>query len=101
MHADRFLPGNKTIVTEFFGMPARFPEGPFLLALKLNAPVAFVYAFKEGANHYHLFSTPFKQYHSQSGDTIQGILSEYSKSMEAMTRTYPYQWFNYYNFWEA
>jgi predicted LPLAT superfamily acyltransferase len=101
IHADRFLPDNKTISTDFFGKPARFPEGPFVLALKLKAPVVFVYAFKESLNHYHLFSTPVRQYDSNTGDTLQSILSEYAHSMESMTRRYPYQWFNYYNFWEA
>ena len=101
MHADRFLPGNKTITTNFFGKPAQFPEGPFLLALKLNAPVAFVYAFKEGSQHYHLYSTPIMTYNSREGDTVQRVVTEYSKSMEEMTRAYPEQWFNYYNFWQA
>ena len=101
MHADRFLPGNKTLTTNFFGQPAKFPEGPFILALKLKAPVVFVYAFKEGSNHYHLYSTDIKQYSSASGDTMQSILSEYAVSMEEMTKKYPYQWFNYYNFWDA
>jgi len=101
MHADRFLPGNKTLTAEFFCKPARFPEGPFILALKLKAPVVFVYAFKEGATHYHLYSTPIMQFDSRKGDTLQGILNAYAGSMESMTRRYPYQWFNYYNFWEA
>lgn len=101
MHADRFLPGNKTITTNFFGRPAKFPEGPFLLALKLHAPVAFVYAFKEGHWYYHLYSTPVKIYDSRNGDTMDTIVSEYAASMEKMTRKYPEQWFNYYNFWQA
>jgi predicted LPLAT superfamily acyltransferase len=101
MHADRFLPGNKTITTDFFGLPARFPEGPFLLALKLKAPVAIVYAFKEGNKHYHLYSTPVKTYDSHHGDSMKGIVSEFASSMEQMTRKYPEQWFNYYNFWQA
>lgn len=101
MHADRFLPGNKTITAAFFGKNALFPEGPFLLALKLKAPVVFVYAFKEGASHYHLYSTPVQTYDSQKGDSIHGILKAYAQSMEKMTRAYPEQWFNYYNFWQS
>jgi predicted LPLAT superfamily acyltransferase len=100
IHADRFLPGNKTTIAEFFGRPAQLPEGPFLLALKLKAPVAFVYAFKEGSSHYHLYSTPVKNYSTSGGDSVKSIAAEYTKSMEAMTLKYPYQWFNYYNFWE-
>jgi len=101
MHADRFLPGNKTITTEFFGKPAQFPEGPFLLALRLKVPVVYVYGFKESQKHYHLYSTEIKTYDIQKGDTIQSVVAEYAKSMEEMTRAYPEQWFNYYNFWQA
>ncbi|MCH5716294.1 LpxL/LpxP family acyltransferase [Niabella hibiscisoli] len=47
MHSDRFLPGNKTLKTDFLGKQAHFPQGPFALATKLNVPVTFVFALKE------------------------------------------------------
>lgn len=100
MHADRYLPGNKTISTQFFGQAAKFPEGPFLLASKLRVPVVYVYAFKETASHYHFYSTEIKNFDSQKGDTIQSILDDYAGSLEKMASKYPEQWFNYYNFWQ-
>ncbi len=101
MHADRFLAGNKTISGLFFGESARFPEGPFLLASRLRVPVAYVYAFKETATHYHFYSTEIKYFDKNKGDSIQTIVDDYAKSLETMTRKYPSQWFNYYNFWQA
>ncbi|HMT29148.1 MAG TPA: lipid A biosynthesis acyltransferase [Bacteroidia bacterium] len=100
MHADRYLPGNKTISTDFFGIPAKFPEGPFLLASRLKVPVAYVYAFKESNTHYHFYSTEIKHFDKQQGDTIQSVLNDYAASLEMMARKYPEQWFNYYNFWQ-
>lgn len=100
MHADRFLPGNKTIDTLFFSEHAPLPEGPFLLALKLKVPVAYVYAIKESNTHYHFYSTPIKYFSSQQNDTIQSIANDYASSLETMTRKYPEHWFNYYNFWQ-
>jgi predicted LPLAT superfamily acyltransferase len=99
IHADRFLPGAKTLNIDFLGAPARFPEGPFLLALKFSAPVTFVYAFKETATHYQLSATPPQQYHTARHDTVQTIAAAYAHTLEAKVRQYPAQWFNYYDFW--
>jgi predicted LPLAT superfamily acyltransferase len=100
MHADRFLEGNKTVSVDFFNQTARLPEGPFLLSLKLNVPVAYVYAFKESKNHYHFYSTEIKNFSSRNGDTVASIAKDYANSLEKMTMMYPTQWFNYYNFWQ-
>lgn len=100
MHADRFLPDNKTISCNFFGEEAQFPEGPYLLALKLKVPVAFVYSFKETNNHYHLYSTELKYFNQTNGDTTNDILLQYAHSLEKMITKYPEQWFNYFDFWK-
>lgn len=99
--ADRFLPGNPTIVEDFLGAPARFPEGPFLLSLKFRAPVTFVYAFKETATHYRLSATPGRSFNSRQGDSVHTIATDYIASLEAKVRRYPAQWFNYYDFWKT
>jgi predicted LPLAT superfamily acyltransferase len=101
IHADRYLPGNKTVTTDFFGAPALFPEGPFLLALRLHVPVLYVYGFKEGAMKYHLYSTPIKNFERANGDSVQTIAQDYTRSLEEMVKKYPEQWFNYYDFWDV
>ncbi|MGI4862372.1 MAG: hypothetical protein ACRYFZ_00500 [Janthinobacterium lividum] len=101
LHADRFLPGAPTLWQEFLGAPARFPEGPFLLALKFRVPVTFVYAFKETATHYQLSATPGQRFNGRQGDTVQAIAAEFVASLEAKVRRYPAQWFNYYDFWKT
>ena len=100
MHADRFLPGNKTITTPFLGEDALFPYGPFLLSLKLNVPVVHVYAFKETNKHYHFYSSDLYYYNKSKGDTEQTVLKDYVSNLETKLKLYPEQWFNYYDFYK-
>ncbi len=105
IHGDRYLEGMKTITGRFMGYEARFPEGPFYLALRLNAPVSFTFAMKEGKTHYHFFATPAKIYAISPGERIseqhlQIILNDYLKEFEDKLRKYPLQWLNYYRFWK-
>lgn len=101
MHADRFLPGNKTVTTNFLGQDAKFPKGPFLLAATFKVPVSYVFAVKENNMHYHLFASTIKDYsHLSKEELIPHMLNDYSAEMEIKLKKYPEQWFNYFNFWE-
>jgi len=105
IHGDRFMEGTKTLTAKFLGNNARFPEGPFYLTLRMNAPVSFAFAMKEGHLHYHFYATPPKRYNLPEGkrisrDHLEPILIDYIEALEAMLKKYPEQWFNYYNFWE-
>jgi predicted LPLAT superfamily acyltransferase len=101
LHADRFVQDVKTMTKNFLGAPAKFPSGPFAIATTFNAPVSFVYAFKESATHYHLYGSPAierpagvdKRTYSDS------LANAFVESFEKMVTKYPDQWFNYYNFW--
>jgi predicted LPLAT superfamily acyltransferase len=57
LHADRFLEGNKTILRNFLGEDAQFPQGPFLLSSSFKVPVSVVFAFKESSTHYHFYGS--------------------------------------------
>ena len=101
MHADRFLPGNKTLTADFLGQQAKFPMGPFLLAATFKVPVSFVFAAKESKLHYHFFASEIKDYSNfGKGQLMQEMLNDFAKEMESKLKLYPEQWFNYYNFWE-
>ena len=99
IHADRFLPGNKTISTDFLGEQAQFPYGPFLLSLKMDAPSVFVFAFKETDKHYHFYSSPLYYYSKSNGDTEQTVLNDFKTDLENKIKQYPTQWFNYFDFY--
>ncbi|MEP6748891.1 MAG: lipid A biosynthesis acyltransferase [Bacteroidota bacterium] len=102
IHADRFVEGNKTMVSDFLGAPAKFPAGPFVLAATFKVPLSFVFAFKETSTHYHLYASDIKLYDEVSKDKMMHqILREFAAEMEKKAKLYPEQWFNYYNFWQA
>jgi predicted LPLAT superfamily acyltransferase len=82
---------------KLLGKEARFPAGPFLLASRLNVPVVFVYVMKEKAKHYHLYARKARASYKDA----QGLLKEYTESVEWMLEYYPLQWFNYFNFWNV
>jgi predicted LPLAT superfamily acyltransferase len=105
IHGDRFMEGAKYIMTDFMGRQAKFPEGPFYLALRMNAPVSFAFAMKAGKRHYHFHATPPRKYAMQTGKRITAedlmpMLRDYVTAVETMLKKYPEQWFNYYDFWE-
>jgi predicted LPLAT superfamily acyltransferase len=104
IHGDRFLEGSKTLQIEFLGKIARFPTGPFYLAMKYGIPVSFVFAMKEGISHYHFYATTPKYYLQQGNparrdEMLKTIIQDYITEVEQKLRQYPEQWFNYYNFW--
>jgi len=94
---DRYFEGTKTLSAELLGRQAEFPAGPFLLGSRLKVPVVFVYVMKETVTHYHLYTrkAEFKNRNAQD------LLNQYTKSVEWILEKYPYQWFNYFDFWNV
>ena len=92
---DRYFEGSKYLEEELLGATAKFPAGPFLLGSRLRTPVLFVYVMKETAKHYHLFARTTEVKHRDA----QGLLKKYTESVDWILKKYPYQWFNYFDFW--
>jgi predicted LPLAT superfamily acyltransferase len=104
MHGDRFMPGSKTISCRVLGEIALLPTGPFYLAMKYAVPVSFVFAMKQSNRHYHFYATPPKFYAQQASlskrnDMLTQMVGDYAAAIEEKLKQYPYQWFNYYDFW--
>jgi predicted LPLAT superfamily acyltransferase len=100
LHGDRYRPGNRTMQHNFLGKDALFPAGPFILAAKLKAPVCFVFAFKETNFHYHFYAYPPRVYEGRGTQGMEKMLDEYVDKLEDKLKQYPWQWFNYYDFWK-
>jgi predicted LPLAT superfamily acyltransferase len=105
IHGDRFMLKSKVIRCDFLGEKASFPTGPFYLAMKYSVPVSFVFAMKEGNKDYHFFASTPKYYTQQTNlkkrnEMLKQIIEDFIIELELKIRQYPYQWFNYYNFWE-
>lgn len=97
MHGDRFLPGADTLAVQFLGQTAHFPAGPFQLVHRMKVPYSFVFAFKERRSHYHFYATPVQQHPTSA----QAAAQQFAQSIEEKLKQYPYQWYNFYDFWAA
>ena len=93
---DRYFEGSKTLSEKLLGKEAKFPAGTFLLSSKLKVPVVFVYVMKESAKHYHLYTREA----NIKITNAQNLLKSYTESIAWVLKKYPYQWFNYFDFWE-
>ncbi len=104
--ADRVPPGseNRVVRYPFFNEEARFPQGPWILAGILKCPVLFFYAARTGTHEYEIhFEKLFDTVNISSGNRerdIKKYLGEYINRLENTCCSFPYQWYNFYNFWQ-
>ncbi len=94
---DRYFDHSKTVKEQLLGEEAYFPAGTFQLASRLKAPVAFVYVMKEPRLHYHLYTRRAPEFRHRDA---AAVLKAYTESVGQMLLKYPYQWFNYFEFWK-
>lgn len=101
---DRPAPGEPTVPAAFLGQPAPFPTGPWLLAAALQAPVVLCFGLYEGGNryrvHFELFSERLELPRAHRLPAVQACIQRYAQRLEHYARRAPYNWFNFYDFWE-
>jgi predicted LPLAT superfamily acyltransferase len=93
---------------KFFGKDADFPFGVFLLAALLEAPVYFVFSlrnrditlFPKYEMYVHRSSVDFACPRKERASRIFECASEYAAMLENYCRAHPYQWYNFYDFWQ-
>lgn len=104
MLADRSLGSDTTISVPFLGMPANFPTGPFRMAALLRRPVIFMAGLYLGGNRYAIhFDTlaDFSQTTAENRDlAVQTAIQRYAALLEHYCHIAPYNWFNFYDFWQ-
>lgn len=101
---DRTGLNDRTVTVQFFGAPARFPAGPFLLASLMKCPVYLTFGLYRRPNYYDLSCEPFAdRLHLPRKDrdaALQEIVQRYANRLEHYARSAPYNWFNFYDFWQ-
>lgn len=104
--ADRAPGGERFLSVPFLGREAPLPTGPHLLAAVLGAPVMLAFGLWRGPRHYEVRFEPFADAPLPPG--LRGAAREaavaervrrYAARLEALCRAYPYNWFNFYDFW--
>jgi predicted LPLAT superfamily acyltransferase len=103
--ADRAPPGHRMVSVPFLGKPALFPSGPFVLASTLGAPVILFHAVRMGPGRYRVDFSPFQdrvvlRRASRAAD-LQEVMARYAAALGDACLAHPYQWFNFYPFWET
>lgn len=101
---DRVSSGDKTIKCRFLGQPAAFPVGPIVLAAMTHCPVILFFGLHRGGNRYEIYFEHFADEitldRDRRAEQIQLWMQRYAERLEHYARTAPYNWFNFYPFWD-
>jgi KDO2-lipid IV(A) lauroyltransferase len=98
LQGDRALGGRGDRLQPFFGAPAAFPLGPFLLARAAGAPVLPAFCLLRADRRYTIaIGEPWKV--PAGGE--EDALARWVRVLQAMVRRHPTQWFNFYDVWGA
>lgn len=107
--ADRIPAHNtqRSLQISFLGKNARLPYGPFLIAALLNCPTYFIFSmrkYQSGFNPTYIVNllkseTNFEGGRKEREEKILELAGQYTKLMEHFIILYPYQWYNFFNFW--
>jgi hypothetical protein len=101
--ADRAISGEKMISCEFLGGSVKFPAGPFRLAVILERPIILMFGLYQGGNRYNIYLERLVDVqhvpHSERDVAIEQSVRQFAKRLEHHCRASPYNWFNFYDFW--
>jgi len=102
--ADRAPGSDKMLAVPFLGAPAAFPTGPLRLAAALGAPVVLFFGIRTGPRRYTIYFEHFADRVAlDQGDRAAQTaiwLQRYTNRLEHYCRCYPFNWFNFYDFWD-
>jgi predicted LPLAT superfamily acyltransferase len=87
----------------FFGEPASFPVGAYVMAALAGAPLVHVFSLREPGGHYHFFGFPPQRPQMPAHDLRDAYLREcaarFAGDLESVVRRDPLQWYNFFPFW--
>ncbi|MDR1128599.1 MAG: hypothetical protein LBL20_04730 [Treponema sp.] len=98
---------NKYFHLPFLGREAPFAYGPFLLTALLEAPAYFVFALRRKdlslASQYNMYihrvPVSFDCPRKEREQRIEQLARLFAGWLEYYCMLYPYQWYNFYDFW--
>jgi predicted LPLAT superfamily acyltransferase len=109
MLGDRVLgqdaPRSGMVELPFLGSTARFSDGPFRLALLLKRRLVFMVGVYRGGARYDVRFEPLADFSAPPADAaardnlLRDALQSYVQRLEGLCREAPYNWFNFYDYW--
>jgi predicted LPLAT superfamily acyltransferase len=102
---DRALGDEGQLRVPFLGEAASFPVASFRIALMLKRPVVLMLGLYRGGNRYELY---FERLFDPDGvdragraAAVEAGVRLYAQRIEHYCREAPYNWFNFYDFWNG
>jgi predicted LPLAT superfamily acyltransferase len=103
MLGDRYVKTDKKLSYPLLGDDVEFPAGPFTLATVTNVPVIFFCGVYCGKNKYEIYIEKIAeavQLPRRERDVyVKEATQKYVDRIEYYIKKYPYNWFNFYDFW--
>ncbi len=101
---DRVGRDEKSIDCSFLGAPAPFPPGPLLLAGLLEVPVVQFFGLYLGGRryriHFELLTPGFRLARETRRQQLAEWTQRYAGRLEHYCRQAPFNWFNFFDFWD-
>jgi predicted LPLAT superfamily acyltransferase/glycosyltransferase involved in cell wall biosynthesis len=89
----------------FLGREAPFPVGPFVLAAITAVPLIWTFSLQVAPASYRFFAKPPMHFAFARGQSreaqLRAWVAPYVLELETVIRRFPYQWFNFYDFWDS
>ncbi|MEZ8631596.1 acyltransferase [Vibrio lentus] len=97
---------SRSVWAEFLGKEAPFPQGPFMLASVLKAPVFLLFGLRDDSKSKPHFNVYFEHFSDKielprktREQSLQQVVQKYANRLEHYTLKAPLQWYNFFNFW--
>ena len=99
---DRYAGGPFAEAT-FLGGKVRLPAAAYSLAAATGAPVAILLSAKTGRRTYdiRLYDSFYPEMGDRTGrrEKLDHYARRFAKAMTEYVSEYPYQWYNFFDFW--
>ena len=88
----------------FFGFPAPFSQGPYILAGLMKCPVYVMFCLRDGAGHtvyFEKFAERIDLPRRDKGAFLDDLAARYAELLEHYCLRAPLQWYNFFDFWAS
>lgn len=104
MLGDRYVENDKRLNCKLLGGSVEFPAGPITLATITKVPVIFFSGVYCGKNKYEIYiekiSEATQLARGERDNHVKDTTQTYVNRIEYYIKKYPYNWFNFYDFWQ-
>jgi predicted LPLAT superfamily acyltransferase len=102
---DRTLGAEAVQSVSLLGQRANLPVGPMRAAAILRCPVFFMAGLYRGGKDYQVVFEQVADFSNMSAGArsaaVSAAIDKYASVLDKYCRRYPYNWFNFFDFWHA